>query len=63
MHPERVVITRVSATVVAIVVAVIIVAAVGAFGSLLLGHLFSIIQVIVVGVLDRQPTKGSTQGR
>jgi hypothetical protein len=42
MHPERVVISRVSAVIVAIVVAV------GAFGSLLLGHLFPIIQVIVI---------------
>jgi hypothetical protein len=46
MHPERVVIARVSA-VVAVVVAIIVVVAavvvatsVGAFGSLLLGHLF-----------------------
>jgi hypothetical protein len=42
MHPERVIIVRVSA-VVAVVVVVVIVAiavAVGAFGSLLVGHLF-----------------------
>jgi hypothetical protein len=50
MHPERVVIARVSAAVVvvvAIIAAVIVAATVGAFGSLLLGHLFPIIQVIV----------------
>jgi hypothetical protein len=46
MHPERVVIARVSAVVVAViaitvvVVVIIVVAAVWAFGSLLLGHLF-----------------------
>jgi hypothetical protein len=46
MHPERVVIARVSAvvaTIVAIIIvvtAVVVAAAVGAFGSLLLGHLF-----------------------
>jgi hypothetical protein len=51
MHPERVVIARVSAVivaavvaivaaVVAIVAAVVVAAIVGAFGSLLLGHLF-----------------------
>jgi hypothetical protein len=51
MHPERVVITRVSAViataVVTIIAIVVVVAAVGTFGSLLLGHLFPIIQVIV----------------
>jgi hypothetical protein len=47
MHPERVVIARVSAVVAIIVIAVVIAAAVGAFGSLLLGHLFPIVQVIV----------------
>jgi hypothetical protein len=53
MHPERVVIARVSAVVTAVVaiitiVAVVVVAAaVGAFESLLLGHLFPLVQVIV----------------
>jgi hypothetical protein len=51
MHPERVIIARVSTVVVAvvaiIVVAVVVAAAVGAFRSLLLGHLFPIVQVIV----------------
>jgi hypothetical protein len=42
MHPERVVIARVSAVIaITVVVAADVVAAVvGAFGSLLLGHLF-----------------------
>jgi hypothetical protein len=50
MHPERVVIARVSTVVVAVVatiIAVVVAVAVGAFGSLLLGHLFPIVQVIV----------------
>jgi hypothetical protein len=49
MHPERVVIARVSTTTVVaiVVVVVVVVATVGAFGSLLLGHLFPIVQVIV----------------
>jgi hypothetical protein len=48
MHPERVVITKVSAVVAAVVAIIVVVAAaVGAFGSLLLGHLFPIVQVIV----------------
>jgi hypothetical protein len=57
MHPERVVITRVSAVVVAIVAAVVVAAAVGAFGGLLLGHLFPIMQVIVI------PTGGRPRAR
>jgi hypothetical protein len=44
MHPERVVITRVSTVVVATVAAV----AAGALGSLLLGNLFPIIQIIII---------------
>jgi hypothetical protein len=53
MHPERVVIARVSAVVTAIVAiilvaaVVVVAAAVGAFGSLLLGHLFRIVQIII----------------
>jgi hypothetical protein len=58
MHPERVVIARLSAAVVAAIVAVVVVAAdVGAFGSLLLGNLFPLIQVIVI------PTGGLPQAR
>jgi hypothetical protein len=52
MHPERVIIARVSAVVgaavVATVAAVVVAAAVGAFGRLLLGHLFPIIQIIII---------------
>jgi hypothetical protein len=49
MHPERVVITRVSDVVAAVVAIIIIVAAVvGAFGSLLLGHLFPNVQIIII---------------
>jgi hypothetical protein len=50
MHPERVVIARVSVVVAIITVAVVVAvaAAVGAFGSLLLGHLFPIVQIIVI---------------
>jgi hypothetical protein len=49
MHLERIVIARVSVVVTAIIVAVAVVVAavVGAFGSLLLGHLFTIVQIIV----------------
>jgi hypothetical protein len=54
MHPERVVIARVSsvvATVVAItivVAAVVVAAAVGAFWSLLLLYLFPNVQIIII---------------
>jgi hypothetical protein len=57
MHPERVVIARVSDVVAAVVIivvafviivaAVVVATVVGTFGSLLLGHLFPIVQVIV----------------
>jgi hypothetical protein len=59
MHPERVVIAKVFAVVAIIIVvaavvaiiivvaAVIVAATIGAFGSLLLGHLFPIVQIIV----------------
>jgi hypothetical protein len=49
MHPERVFIARVS-TVIAAAVAITIVVAVtvGAFGSLLLGHLFPNVQIIII---------------
>jgi hypothetical protein len=48
MHPEKVIIARVSvvvvaAVVIAIVAAVVVATAVGAFGSLFLGHLFLIV--------------------
>jgi hypothetical protein len=53
MHRERVVIARVSAVVAVVVVifiavaAVVVASAVGAFESLLLGHLFLIVQIII----------------
>jgi hypothetical protein len=54
MHPERVVIARVS-TIVAVVVAITIVVAVvvvataiRAFGSLLLGHLFPDVKIVII---------------
>jgi hypothetical protein len=55
MHPERVDIARVVGVVAAVVVAAVVVAAVvgvtttvRAFGSLLLGHLFPIVEFIVL---------------
>jgi hypothetical protein len=54
MHPERVVIARVF-TVIAVVVvvtivviAVVVATAVGAFGSLLLGHLFPNVKIVFI---------------
>jgi hypothetical protein len=53
MHPKRVVIARVSSVVTAVVaiiivvVVVIVAAAVGALESLLLGHLFPNVQIII----------------
>jgi hypothetical protein len=54
MNPERVVVARVSAVVTAVVAiiiviaAVVVAAAIGAFGSLLLGHLFPNVQIIII---------------
>jgi hypothetical protein len=53
MHPERVVIARVSAVVavvaiIVVVTAVVIAAAVGAFGSPLLGHLFPNVKIVII---------------
>jgi hypothetical protein len=48
MHPERFVIAKVSVVVAAVVAIIIVVAAIGAFGSLLLGHLFPNVQVIII---------------
>jgi hypothetical protein len=68
VHPERVVIASVFAVVVAVVVvivsavavaAVVVASAIGAFGSLLLGHLFPIIQVIVIS-FDGRPRAQAT---
>jgi hypothetical protein len=50
MHPERVVIDRVSAVVAitVVVVAVVVAAAVGAFESLLLGHLVPNVKIVII---------------
>jgi hypothetical protein len=64
MHPERVVIARVS-TVVAIfivVAAVVVAAAVGAFGSLLLGHLFPNVQIIIISSGGRPRARATIVG-
>jgi hypothetical protein len=64
MHPERVVIARVSAvvTIIVVAVAVAVAAAVGAFGSLLFGHLFSIVQIIVISSGSRPRTRATIIG-
>jgi hypothetical protein len=65
MHPERVVVARVSAvvaTVVAItivVAAVVVAAAVGALGSLLLGHLFPNVKIVIISS-DGRPQAWAT---
>jgi hypothetical protein len=50
MHPKRVVITRVSAVVTAVVTitVVVVAASVGAFGSLFLGHLFPNVKIVII---------------
>jgi hypothetical protein len=54
MHPERVVIARVSSVVAAVVAITIVIAAavvaatVGAFQSLLLGHLFPNVKIVII---------------
>jgi hypothetical protein len=59
MHPERVVIARVSSVVAAVVAIIIVVtavfvaAAVGALGRLLLGHLFPNVQIIIISSWGR----------
>jgi hypothetical protein len=65
MHPERVVITRVSAVVAAIIIIVVVVviaAAIGAFGSLLLGHLFSNVQIIIISSGGRPRARATIVG-
>jgi hypothetical protein len=74
MHPERVVIARVSivvATVVAITIVVaavvvaatvVIVAAVGAFRSLLLGHLFPNVQITIISFGGRPRARATVIG-
>jgi hypothetical protein len=64
MHPERVVIARVSAVVaIFIVVAVVVVAAVvGALGSLLLGHLLLSVQIIIISSASRPRARATIVG-
>jgi hypothetical protein len=59
---ERVVIARVSAIVAIIITAVVVAAAVGAFGSLLLGHLFPIIQIITISSGGRPRARATIIG-
>jgi hypothetical protein len=68
MHLERVIITRVSAVVAAVVAitivvaAAVIAAAVGAFGSLLLGHLFPNLQIIIISSGGRPRARATIIG-
>jgi hypothetical protein len=65
MHPERVVIARVSSVVAAVVAITIVVstvvvaAAVGSFGSLLLGRLLPNVKIIIISSGGR-PRAGAT---
>jgi hypothetical protein len=60
MHPERVVIAKVSAVgaavgaIIVVAVVVAVAATVGAFESLLLGHLLPNIQIIIISSGGRQ---------
>jgi hypothetical protein len=68
MHPERVFIARVSAVVAAviaitIVVAIVVVAAaVGAFGSLLLGNLFQNVKIVIISSGGRPRARATIVG-
>jgi hypothetical protein len=66
MHPERVVIARVSAVVAAVVAIIVVVVAVasaiGAFGSLLLGHLFPNVQIIIISSNGRPRARATING-
>jgi hypothetical protein len=64
MRPERVVIARISAVIaIIIVVAVVAVAAAfGAFGSLLLGHLFLNVQIIIISSGGRPRARATIVG-
>jgi hypothetical protein len=67
-HPERVVIARVSAILAAIVaiivvaVVVAVTAAVGAFGSLLLGHLFPNVKIVIISSGGRPRARATIVG-
>jgi hypothetical protein len=68
MHPERVIIVRVSAIVVAVVTvtvvvaAVIIATAIGAFGSLLLGHFFPNVKIVIISSGGRPRARATIVG-
>jgi hypothetical protein len=64
MHPERVVIARVSAVVAItiVVAAVVVAAAVRAFRSLLLGHLFPNVQIIIISSDGRPRARATIVG-
>jgi hypothetical protein len=64
MQPERVVIARVSAVVVAttIVVAAVVAATVGAFGSLLLGHLIQNVKIVIISSGGRPRARATIVG-
>jgi hypothetical protein len=64
MHPERVVITRVSAvvTITIVIAAIVVAAAVGAFGSLLLGHLFPNVKIVIISSGGRPQARAMIVG-
>jgi hypothetical protein len=68
MHPERVIVARVSVVVVVVVAITIVVAAVvvatavGAFGSLLLGNLFANVQIIIISSGGRPLARATNVG-
>jgi hypothetical protein len=69
MHPERVVIARVFSIVAAVIVAitvvvatVIVATAIGAFGSLLLGHLFPNVKIVIISFGGRPLARATIIG-
>jgi hypothetical protein len=68
MHPERVIIARVSAVVAAViaitivVAAVVVAVAVGAFGSLLLGNLFPNVKIVIISFGGRPRARATIVG-
>jgi hypothetical protein len=63
MHPERVVIARASAIVSAVIaITVVVAAAVGAFGTLLLGHPFPNIKIVIISSGGRPRARATIVG-
>jgi hypothetical protein len=67
MQPERVVIARVSAGIAAvvattIVIAAIVAAAVGAFGSILFGHLIPNVKILIISSGGRPRARSTIVG-